>query len=257
MEQKFFFMREKYEEERGGGFNVSNTKVTSILLGFIADCCVRLNKAGLNHLQVCGGYLRSWDHHRNLYIEVELSLPADCDPEVFELSIETNPQNTKLLRSVGKRGGDIQLERCGHEYLLKDDYSKPVIRKIESELITATVTDFVATLQVQGNALPAITGKGELSLNGNEPYVLLGIYGGQLSSLTLPNQHEQFFAPNSARQMQRKQRKIYKSYGFLKFGEPDFNVSVHKSHEELWLLTTGQFADDVPYRVLERLTPIL
>lgn len=147
---------------------MNTTKITSIQLGFIADSCIRLNKVGLNHLQISNGHLRSWDHHRNLYIDVELSLPADCDPEIFELSIEATPQNAKLLRSVGKRGGDIQLERCGHEYLLKDDYTQAEIRKIESPPVTTTLADFVATLQVQGTTLPAITGKRELSIAGNE-----------------------------------------------------------------------------------------
>lgn len=236
---------------------MSTTKVTSILLGFIADCSVRLNKIGIHHLQISDGYLRAWDHHRKLYIEIDLAFPADCDVEVFQLSIETTPQNAKRLRAVGKRGGSIQVEMQDNGYLFRDDYSNVEIRKITSAPVTASIADFVTTLQKQGVSIPEITGRGELSLSGNEPYVLLGVYDSQLASLTIPNQQEQFFAQNVARQLRRQQRIIYKSYGFLKFGEPDFKVSLHKGHEGLWLLTQGQFADGIPFSVLERLTPVI
>lgn len=236
---------------------MSQTKVTSILLGFIADCCVRLNKAGFNHLQVSEGHLRSWNHHLNIYIEVELSLPADCDPEIFQLSMKAIPENTKRLRSVGKRGGSIQMEVMEDIYRFNDSYTKNEIRKLKTTLISGRIADFVGTLQKQEANIPEITGRGELSLSGSEAHVLLGIYDGQLASLIIPNQQEQFFAQNVGRQMRRRQRKLYKSYGFLKFGEPDFNVSVHKGHEDLWLLTNGQFADNMSFSVLERLIPII
>lgn len=236
---------------------MNKTQVTSIQLGFIADTCMRLNKIGLNHLQISGGHLRSWDHHRGIYIDVKLTLPADCDPEVFQLSIEATPKNAKLLRSVGKRGGNIKMERCGQACLFIDDYTQTKVSMIESTPVKGTVLYFVGTLQKLGSDIPEITGRGELSINGNEPFVLLGIYDEQFASLIFPGHSELFFEANVARQMKRKQRKLYKSYGFLKFGEPDFNVSVYKDHKGLWLLTCGQFADGIPYQVLERLTQFL
>ncbi len=236
---------------------MNTTKVTSILLGFIADCSVRLNKIGIHHLQIEKGLLQAWDRHCDLYIDVGLQLPSECDPDVFKLQVETSPVNVKLMRSIGKRGGDLELTVFEDKYLISDDYTQVEIPKLNIKASPISISQFTGSLDKQGSDIEAITGKGELSITGTETYVLLSIYGGQLASITLPGQSEQFFGQKIARQMKRKPQEQYKSYNFLKFGEPDYKISIYTDHKKVWLLTEGQFIDGITYQVLEKLTPII
>jgi len=233
--------------------NLKQVKVSSTLLSFIADCCMKVQKIGMHHLYIKNCHLQASDRHRGIYINVDLPASDICEPEQFQLSIKASPENAKLLRSVGKRGGDVCVETLNGLYLFMDDYTEVQIREIDIKRAPTTITEFVSTLTPYGAAVPTIYSRSELCLSGNEQHVDLGVYGGQLSSLTIPNNTEQFFEPQVARQMKRQTKDTYKSYSFLKFGTQDFDVSLHAGSDHIWLLTEGQFSDAVTYRVLEKL----
>lgn len=229
-------------------------QITSTLLSFFADSCLKVQKVGIHHLEIKGCHLRASDRHRNIYISVALPASDISQPEQFQLSIKASLENAKLLRSVGKRGGDVYVKILNDHYLFMDDFTQVKINRIEVKPVATTISEFVSTLTPHGAGVPTIYSRSELSLNGNEKYVQLCVYGGQLASLSLPNQPEQFFEPQVVRQMQRQAKETYKCNGFLKFGSQDFYVSLYAKSNTMWLLTEGQYSDGVTYQVLEQLT---
>lgn len=232
---------------------MKSEKITSTMVNFFADSCLKVQKIGMHHLHVEGSQLQTCNRHRGIYINVDLPVSDISEPEHFLLSIEASPENAKLLRSVGKRGGDVYVELLNGCYLFKDDFTEVEINQIVVKPVTTTIREFVNTLTPQGAAVPTIYSRSELSLSGSEPFVHLWVYGGQLASLTIPNHSEQFFEPQVAHQMKRQAKDTYKSYSFLKFGTQDFDLSLHAGSDHIWLLTEGQFSDAVTYRVLEKL----
>lgn len=215
-----------------------------------------MQKVGMHHVYIEGCQLQTSDRHRGIYINIDLPTSDINLPDQFQLSIEASPENAKLLRPIGKRGGDVYVELRNGHYLFTDDFTEVEIRKIEVKPVTTTIREFVSTLTPQGAAVPTIYSRSELSLSGREPFIHLCVYGDQLASLTMPNDTEQFFEPQVARQMRRQNKDTYKSYGFLKFGAQDFDLSLHSGSDHMWLLTEGQFSDGVTCQVLEKLTLI-
>lgn len=243
---------------------MENTTTSSLLLGHIADCAKAVPKLGMNHVQVADGLLKASNFHTQIYVNVNIaSLDHKEEEKRLDLSVEASPRNIALLRSVGKTtnpGEDIKaicVTISGKSYSFVDNHRKTEISKIAIKPTTATISEFIKKGQTMGTAIPPLTGKEELSLKGNEASVFLCVYGEQLSSVIAPGQPEHFFVADTARQMRRKERTLYRSNGFLKFGEPEFALTLHAVQGGVWLLAEGTFADVIPYQVLEKLTKII
>lgn len=234
---------------------MENTTVSSLLLGLIADCAKAVPKLGINHIQLADGLLKASNFHNEIYVNIDIASLDTDNEKRLDLSIQASARNISLLRSVGKTGvpkeKDISVTMSDNIYSFVDKHRKTEIRKIDVRKTTTTISDFILKGNLLGTTITS-TGKAELSLKGNESCVLLGVYGGQLASIIAPGP-EHFFEADTSRQMIRKDLSIFKSYGFLKFGSPDFNLSLYMIEDEIWLLTKGIFADDLPFTVLEKM----
>ncbi len=239
---------------------MENTTTSSLLLGHIADCAKAVPKLGINHVHVAGGRLTASNFHNHVYVNVNVSsLDHEEEAKRLDLSIEASPRNIALIRSLGKTSNqgeaEISVKMSGNNYLFVDDHKTLEIPKIAIRQTSTTITEFLKTGEARGTAI-TLTGKDELCLKGNETSVLLCVYGEQLASVIAPGQPEHFFADNTARQFGRTDKNLYKSHGFLKFGAPDFNLSLYAIEDGIWLLTTGIFTDGLPFTVIEKLTKL-
>lgn len=235
-----------------------STTTSLTLLGLIADCAGDIRKLGISHLLVSGDQLKGHNLHDQIYVDVHIStLYESEDEERLELSIESSLQNIARIRSAGKSCDPdskvIGVTEHPDSYLLSDAHRQTEIPKVAIPPLRGTIEEFLKTGQVIG-ADTTLAGPNEISLKGNEHSVFLGIYADQLSSVIILGQPEHFFHPDTARQMERKGRTLYKCKGFLKFGAPDFQLSLHVIAGGIWLLTKGDFADGVTYSVIEKLT---
>lgn len=235
-----------------------STTISLTLLGLIADCAADLRKLRISHLFVSGDSFKGHNLHDQRYVDVDISsLYKSENEEKLELSIEASLQNIARIRSAGKscdpNSKVIGVTEHRDSYLLSDAHRQTEIPKVAMPRLRGAIEEFLKTGQVIGADI-TLAGPNEISLKGNEHSVFLGIYADQLSSVIIPGQPEHFFHPDAARQMKRKERALYKSKGFLKFGVPDFQLSLHVIAGEIWLLTKGMFADGVTYNVIEKLT---
>lgn len=240
---------------------MDSTTTSSLLLGHIADIAKAVPCLGINHVKVAGGRLTASNFHNNIYVNVNVSsLDHEEEAKWLELSIEASLQNIALIRSLGKTSNpgkaEISVKMSGNNYLFVDDHKTLEIPKIAIRQTSTTITEFLMTGQIQGTVI-TLSGINELSLKGNETSVLLGVYGEQLASVIAPGQPEHFFAADTSRQMKRKERTLYRSNGFLKFGEPDFDLALYSINRGIWLFTTGIISDGVPFQVVEKIETII
>lgn len=243
---------------------MKNLSVTSTTLGFIADCNKQVNNLGIHHIEVNSGHLRAHSFRSETYLDIDMSSLLNNNAGELELQIEASSQNAKILRSIGKTkeanpsNGDqvgIKVLSTDDGYTFVDSHRETVIRKITVIQPSTTIAEFIKTSQPLKGSI-TITGKGELSLQGNEDVVIIGVYGKQMASVTIPGQPEHFFDQDTARQMQRKTLKQYKSYSFLKFGDPDYVLSLYSIQGDIWLLINAQFAG-LSCDILEKLTKLI
>jgi len=238
--------------------------VKSTTLGFIAGCCKQVNNLGIHHIDVNSGRLRTHNFRSDIYLDIDISSLLKDDANELDLQIEASPENAKILRRIGKtkeantnNGSQIGIDviTTNDNYIFVDSHRETAIRKVLVTPPSTTIAAFVNIGQQLKTSI-TITGKGELSLQGNEAVVIIGVYDRQMASATLPGQPEHFFEKNTARQMQRKTLKQYKSYSFLKFGDPDYLLSLYSIQGDIWLLSKAQFGG-ILCHILEKLTKLI
>ncbi len=209
---------------------------------------------GISYLQSPDGKLKGSSTYYDLIVDVDLKELITGDNQLV-MTVAVSLKNEKLLKMVDQGAGDsgIEVTACKNEYLFSNDHDEIPIQKITVNPYVHDIEDIVSDGRKQGNP-KTLTSKSVLSITGKEEFVGLGIYGEQLASIVVPGNNEHFLEQAIREQMCELPQEFYKSYSFLKFGTPEFTIQLYRAEYDLWLLTTGTLADNLPFSVLEKLT---
>ncbi len=235
----------------------TSTTVTDGVLELMLNSSKQARSIGINSLCLDTNSLRVDSFHKNTFIHIDIETLRSSEENPFPVSIAATEENEQLLATIRRGNPDVTITEMPNLYLFDNGHRKVGIRRVNPTLSDTAINNFLASGKKFGPKNPiSFSGKAALSLTGKEPKVLLGMYADKLESLLTPGHVEHFFREGKDRQIMRSARILLKSYSFLKFGYPEFKVSLHHIEGKYWLLTKSEFTENINIQVLEKLTVI-
>ncbi len=227
--------------------------IQSLAIGTVIGCSKYFRDMGIGYLHIDKGVLTGSSTYYDILVQVGFSTFEEGENKL-SMTVAASLENERLLKVIDQgASGSIEVSSQGNGYMFDSDLDQIQISKIEVVPHPQSISGIATDTNKRNNSL-TITSKAELSMTGKEDFIALGVYGGQLSSTIVPGNTEHFIVEGSREQMKMLPREFYKSYSFLKFGTPEFELQLYKSENDIWLSTTGNLADKVPFTVLEKLT---
>ncbi len=233
------------------------TTVTDGVLELLLNSSKQARNIGINSLYMDSTSLRIDSIHKQTFIHISIKTLRSGEENPFAVSIAATEKNEQQLATMRRGNSDVTVKKMSNAYLFDNGHRKIELRRVKPILSDTEIDDFIDSDKKLGPKNPiSVSGRPALSLSGKEPKVLLGVYADKLESLLTPGQSEHFFREGQARQIMRNARILLKSFNFLKFGYPEFKVSLYYIEGKYWLLTKSNFTDDVFVQVLEKLTVV-